>query len=400
MSEFFDVGIIGGGIQGCGVAQAAAAAGYRTILFERDELAHATSRNSSKLIHGGLRYLESRQFALVRESLRERELLTRNAPQLVRHVPFYIPIYKQTARRSWEIFTGLSLYALLGNFAPHACFRRVPPADWGKLDRLQPRELQAVYQYWDAQTDDAKLTRAVMHSAKKLGARLVCPVNIERIQYQSGEYHVNYSHGKTSGIARCVVLINASGPWVDKVHALIKPACEFPAIELVQGTHLLLRNPAPSGIYYVESPTDRRAVFVMPWYGQTLIGTTERIYTGDPAQVQPTETELAYLRSIAHHYFPALDDTLVGQFCGLRVLPAGAQSVFHRPREAVLHTVPTLPGYIAMIGGKLTGYRATAEKVVAMIKPGLRVRMPIADTRSLMLEPAQGDAAFAQADKA
>lgn len=394
MSEFYDIGIIGGGIQGCGLAQAAAAAGYRTVVFEREALAQGTSSKSSKLIHGGLRYLESGQFGLVRQSLYERELLIRNAPQLVRHVPFYIPIYKQTSRRRWQLFAGLSMYAALGNFKPHACFRRVPPVEWANLDGLQTRELQAVYQYWDAQTDDAKLTRAVMQSAQKLGASLFCPATVERIDYQSGEYYVAYAHGRTSGIARCVMLINAAGPWVDQVHSLIKPACEFPKIELVQGTHLLVRQMAPKGVYYVESPSDQRAVFIMPWYGQTLIGTTEQIYQGDPAQVQPTEHEVDYLRSIAHHYFPHLDDTLVQQFAGLRVLPKGEQSLFHRPRDTVVHTMPTLPGYVALIGGKLTGYRATAQKVLQLLKPGMRTRMPVADTRELKLEPVKGDDAI------
>jgi glycerol-3-phosphate dehydrogenase len=391
MSEFYDIGIIGGGIQGCGLAQAAAALGYRTVVIEREALAAGTSSKSSKLIHGGLRYLESGQIALVRHSLQERELLIRNAPRLVHYVPFYIPIYKQTSRRRWQLFTGLSLYAALGNFRPYACFRRVPVADWSKLDGLQTRELQAVYQYWDAQTDDAQLTRAVMQSARKLGAQLICPATVERIDYQSGEYHVAYSNDKTAGIARCVILLNAAGPWVDRVHAMITPASEFPAMELVQGTHILLRQPAPDGVYYVESPSDRRAVFVMPWHGQTLVGTTEQIYRGDPALVTASEHEIEYLRNIARHYFPYVDDTLLDRFSGLRVLPSGPRSPFARPRDTVLYSVPTLPGYVALLGGKLTGYRVTAQKVMQMVKDRLRSRMPIADTRELPLVPVDAE---------
>ena len=125
-NELFEVAVIGGGIHGAGVAQAAAAAGYRTLLIEREQWASATSRASSKLIHGGLRYLESAQFSLVYHSLRERQRLFRNAPTLVEPVPFYIPIYKQTRRRPWQIRIGLSLYALLTGFAWHARFRSVP----------------------------------------------------------------------------------------------------------------------------------------------------------------------------------------------------------------------------------------------------------------------------------
>ncbi|MBI3563341.1 MAG: FAD-dependent oxidoreductase [Gammaproteobacteria bacterium] len=391
MSEYYDIGIIGGGIQGCGIAQAAAAAGYRTVLLERDLPAVATSSRSSKLIHGGLRYLETGQFSLVRQSLRERELLASLAPHLIRHVAFYIPIYTNTSRRGWQIFSGLSLYALLGSFKKYAGFRRIATTQWEKLDALKTQDLQAVYQYWDAQTDDAKLTRAVMHSATKLGARLLCPAQVDTVHYQSGEYHVAYSHGRTSGIIRCVALINAAGPWVQRVHASIKPYCEFPEIELVQGTHIVLQQPAPSGVYYLESPSDRRAVFVMPWYGKTLVGTTEQLYNGDPAQVQPSAAEIEYLRAIARHYFPSINDTVESQFAGLRVLPKSAQSIFQRPRDTLLFTAPTLPGYVALVGGKLTGYRATALKVLQVLKRILPWRAVVTQTALLALELAPGD---------
>jgi glycerol-3-phosphate dehydrogenase len=391
MSDYVDVAVIGGGIQGCGVAQAAAAAGYRTVLLEKTALAHGTSSKSSKLIHGGLRYLESAQFSLVRQSLYERELLIRNAPDLVNYTKFYLPVYKSSSRHRLTILSGLSLYALLGNLQPRACFRRVPPPQWSNLDGLERRGLQAVYQYWDGQTDDVALTRAVMASAQQLGAHLLCPASVEQVHYQSGEYHIAYQHGSQSGLLRASTVINAAGAWVDAVHARIKPNTDFPAIELVQGTHLILQQTAPSGIYYLESPTDRRAVFVMPWYGQTLIGTTETAYHGDPEQVSATEHEIDYLRNIARHYFPQLNDTVVKQFSGLRVLPAGKQSMFHRPRETVMFTAPTLPGYIALIGGKLTGYRATAEKVVTLLQRALPAKSPLADTKTLRIEPVSGD---------
>lgn len=391
MSDYFDVVVIGGGIQGCGVAQAATAAGYRTVVLEKSALAHGTSSKSSKLIHGGLRYLESAQFSLVRQSLYERELLIRNAPDLVKYTKFYIPVYKSSSRSRLAMLTGLSLYAVLGNLRPQACFRRVPPHKWHNLDSLEQRGLQAVYQYWDAQTDDVKLTRAVMASAQRLGASLICPARVEQVQYQSGEYHIAYQHGNQSGLLRASSVINAAGPWVDTVHATITPNTEFPVIELVQGTHLILQQTAPGGIYYLESPTDRRAVFVMPWYGQTLIGTTETAYHGDPEQVSATEHEIDYLRNIARHYFPAVDDNVVKHFSGLRVLPGGKQSMFHRPRETVMFTAATLPGYIALIGGKLTGYRATAEKVMGLLQKVLPAKSVVADTKTLRIEPVSGD---------
>ena len=166
MTGQYDLVVIGAGIHGVGVAQAAAAAGYSVLVLEQTGIASATSCRSSKLIHGGLRYLESGQLNLVRESLRERDILLRIAPQLVQLVPFYIPVYRHTARRPWQIRAGLALYAVLGNLRRHAWFAALPRVQWGNLDGLATENLQAVFRYQDAQTDDAALTQAVMRSAQ------------------------------------------------------------------------------------------------------------------------------------------------------------------------------------------------------------------------------------------
>lgn len=383
-----DICVIGGGIQGCGVAQAASAAGYRTVLLEQTALASATSRRSSKLIHGGLRYLESGQFALVAKSLAERERLIRNAPELVRRVPFYLPIYKHIRRRPWQIILGLSLYAVLGWLQAGACYRSVPRQRWSQLDGLKQGGLQAVYQYWDAQTDDVRLTRAVMYSAIQLGAELRCPAQFVAAQRHADRYQIDYRQGTEQASLMSRVVINAAGPWVSEVHAKLQTTLCLPAIELVQGAHLVLKQSAPAGVYYVESPSDGRAVFVMLWYGQTLIGTTETVVSGDPAAVQPTEHEIEYLRNIAHFYFPHNDDSVLEQFAGVRVLPKGEQGVFHRPRDTYLFTNAKLPGYLALIGGKLTAYRVTAEKAIQKLKNDLPRRKQIVDTRELRMSPA------------
>src|SRR3984957_18551600 len=164
----YDVIVVGGGIHGAGVMQAAAAAGHSTLLIEKCALASGTSSRSSKLIHGGLRYLESGQFALVRESLRERAIHLRIAPDLVHLKPFFIPVYDDTRRRPWQLKAGLSIYALLGGFDASTRFGSVPKREWAKLDGLETRGLDAVICYQDAQTDDARLTRAVVQSALEL----------------------------------------------------------------------------------------------------------------------------------------------------------------------------------------------------------------------------------------
>ncbi len=385
MTKQYDVCIIGGGIQGCGVAQAAAAVGYRVLLLEQTGLASATSSQSSKLIHGGLRYLESAQFGLVMDSLYERELLIKNAPELVKRVPFYIPIYKHTSRRSWQVFLGLSLYAILGRLKAEACFRKVPATKWSQLDGLSEHNLQAVYQYSDAQTDDVQLTRAVMYSACQLGAELVCPAQFIQATYQNNNYQVLYTAEDSEREIFARVLINATGPWHNEVQNKISPQIKVPEIELVQGAHIVINQAPPRGVYYVESPSDRRAVFVMPWYQQTLIGTTETHYEGNPAKIEPTEHELDYLQNIVHYYFPTYDNNIVNSFAGVRVLPQSEKSMFSRTRDTIYITNSSLPGYVGLMGGKLTGYRSTAEKTLNKVKSYLGDTTERINTRAIQL---------------
>ncbi len=167
----YDVVIIGGGIHGVGVAQASSVRGYKTLLIEQyDQLAQGTSSRSSKLIHGGLRYLEQFEFSLVRECLLERSYLLNNAPDLVKLKPVYIPVYKNSKRPPWMIRAGLSMYALLGNLSSDARFKQIPKHQWTQLHHLNTENLLAVFQYYEAQTDDRLLTQSVMHPAQEHGA--------------------------------------------------------------------------------------------------------------------------------------------------------------------------------------------------------------------------------------
>lgn len=388
MNEDVDIVVIGGGIHGCGVAQAAAAAGYRTALLEQKELAFGSSRRSSKLIHGGLRYLESGRISLVRESLRERELLLRLAPELVQRRQFLLPIYRETSRRPWWIALGLTAYAALAGFRHDTGFRRIERAEWGDLDGLRPDGLQEVFAYWDAQTDDAKLTRAVMASARRLGATLLCPAEFLGAALENDAYVVNYRAGGTTGTIRARAMVNASGPWVNEVLTRLQPQGSQLAMDLVQGTHIILPGEIDRGIYYVEAPADRRAVFVMPWYGRTLVGTTESFFHGDPAEVRPLPQEIEYLLDTLRHYFPGRASEVLDSFAGLRVLPAGPGAAFRRDRETRLHPDHRhSPRLVTIYGGKLTTYRATAQKVLRLLRPTLGARAAIADTASLALPP-------------
>jgi glycerol-3-phosphate dehydrogenase len=386
----YDVIVVGGGIHGAGVLQAVAAAGYTSLLIEKHALASGTSSRSSKLIHGGLRYLESGQFALVRESLRERAIHLRIAAELVELKPFYIPVYRDTRRRPWQLKLGLWMYALLGGFDPGTRFGAVPKRDWSTLDGLDTRGLTAVIRYHDAQTDDAQLTRAVVRSAQELGGELAMPANFIGAVLTDTGVDVTYEQNGAQIEAHARVLVNAAGPWARRVARAINPAIFVPEVDLVQGAHIVLPLHVTAGIYYVESPTDGRAVFVMPWQGATLVGTTETPYVGEPDQVRPLPEEEDYLLAVAAHYFPAVRGMtrqhIVQRFAGLRVLPAASKMAFHRSRETIFSTDrDPQPRVLGIYGGKLTGWRASAAQVVSRIVPSLGPRPRRAATDQLIL---------------
>jgi glycerol-3-phosphate dehydrogenase len=387
MSSFdTDVVVVGGGIHGVGVAQACAAAGYEVLLLEKEDFAYGTSSRSSKLIHGGLRYLETAQFGLVHESLTEREILLRVAPSLVRLVPFFIPVYRETKRRPWQIRVGLSLYAVLGRLRESTRFTSVPRSEWDSLDGLRTDGLQAVFRYWDAQTDDEMLTRAVARSAVALGARVLLRTKFVSATRENGGYDVTLETEAGRRDVRCRAIINAAGPWANRLLDAVTPRPPSLAVDLVQGAHIILESEVTGGVYYCEAPSDRRAVFIMPWEGGSMVGTTETPYQGVPDWVQPLPQEIDYLRQTLRHYFPGLDSEPVESFAGLRVLPRGRGSAFHRPRETVLLTDdPREPRLLTLYGGKLTGYRATAAKVVRKLRSSLPDTRPVADTASIPL---------------
>jgi len=226
-----------------------------------------------------------------------------------------------------------------------------------------------------------------MRSAQSLGAELVVPAEFLGAQRMAKGYAVRYRTPQGEAESHCMALVNAAGPWINSVLAGITPQLPATPIELVQGTHIVLDGPLQRGVYYTEAE-DGRAVFVMPWRGMTLVGTTETRFHGDPAQVRPQNTEVEYLLRTFRRYFPERDARVRDQFAGLRVLPLAEGAVFHRPRETLYTTDAASPARLVSIyGGKLTGYRATAQKALALLRPALpRVRAR-ADTATLTLSP-------------
>jgi len=360
-----DILIIGGGIYGCGVAQAASVCGYRTMLVEQRTLASGTSSQSTKLIHGGLRYLEQFNLKLVYEGLSERERLLKLAPKLVTREWFHIPIYEGSKRPPWMVAAGLLLYFILSG--GRSRFKWLSKTDWATAVPGLTREgLRAVLAYEDASTDDAALTRAVAASAQSFGCNIREETRVKRAVYDGSLWTVELSDGHQ---IKAKILVNAGGPWVNRVSETIEPTPPGMGLQLVQGSHLLLNRPSP-GYIYTES-LDGRVMFFRPWKNKTLAGTTETAFDGDPANAKPTESEINDILTTYNHYFPEnpcgkLDIFLT--FCGLRVLPKSEGVAFGSSRETVILTDnDKQPSYLAIYGGKLTTYRKESEKVLKLI---------------------------------
>ncbi len=391
MNNLVDIVVIGAGIHGAGVAQQAAVQGYGVLVLEKNTVASGTSSRSSKLIHGGLRYLESAQFGLVKECLHERKVLVKIAPDLVKLKPFYIPVYQQTRRQPLTLILGLGFYSVFTGFDASAKFRLIPRKEWPALDGLNQLGLRKILQYWDAQTDDAKLTLAVMQSAQKYGAQLKEAAALTKLCRTTEGWQVTYIEQGSEKNINTRVVINASGPWVNETLDKVVPKPQRLSIDLVQGTHIVLDGKLNRGIYYVESPVDGRAIFVMPYReDKIMIGTTETIYVGDPDKVVPLANEIQYLLESFAFYFPAYKNIREHQvkhaFAGLRVLPSTKQSAFKRSRDTILHEdKKDAPGLLSIYGGKLTAYRMTAERVMHLVMANLPKAKQIADTCHIKL---------------
>ncbi|MGR8933460.1 MAG: FAD-dependent oxidoreductase [Gammaproteobacteria bacterium] len=238
-----------------------------------------------------------------------------------------------------------------------------------------------VFQYWDAATDDARLTRAVAASARQLGAEIREATELLHAQYENHCWTASLSQGST---LRARLLVNAAGPWLQEVQQRIDAPLTLPPFDRVQGAHLVL--PQPQEAYVYVETEDHRPMFIMPWKGHTLIGTTETAFSGEPAAVQPTPEETNRLRAAYHRYYPSRSVDVIDRFAGVRVLPKTAQSFTGRSRATEL-IVDNLqqPAMIAACGGKLTTYRSTAAKVLHLLRWSLPQPRYNINTMTLLL---------------
>ncbi len=362
-----DILIIGGGINGCAVAREAALHGLDILLVERDDLASHTSSASTKLIHGGLRYLEHREFGLVREALAERERLIRAAPHLIRPIPFILP-HSPGIRPWWFVRAGLYLYDVLAWGTKLPGSRGLRASDTAYRTPLKDNVRGFVY--WDAFVDDARLTLANAIDAAENGADICTRTTVESARRQDGLWQVQLSDGRTVA-ARAIV--NTAGPWVTEVIQRLG-LNKKSNVRLVKGSHIVVPRIYDGDHAYIFQLPDRRIIFAIPWLGNyTQIGTTDiAVDSPDDAQIDTQET--GYLCDAVNTYFgthltPA---DVVDTWSGIRPLyDDGIAEASGVTRDFVLELDRTTPVLLSVFGGKITTARHLAEKVMEKLGPEL-----------------------------
>jgi glycerol-3-phosphate dehydrogenase len=381
--EEFDVLVIGGGITGAGVALDAASRGYSVALVEKGDYARGTSSRSSKLVHGGLRYLQTFDLGLVREALLERQLLAALAPHLVRPLPLIVPAFNG-ARPDRLVGIALNMYDVMRlrrrrsrdanldgreDWSP-ARHRIIDGAEVAELlPALAGREPTGGYLFYDCQTDDVRLVLTVLSEAARFGA--VTASRLEAAALTHGGVLVRDSLGGGELEVRAANVVNATGVWADRLRPdELRDEAEVPTIRPSRGTHLVIpseRLPVHAGA--IAPASDGRTIFVLPWLGQTLVGTTDNDYDGDIERVQPAGEDIAYLLDALNGFFATGlgPGDLAGAYAGVRPLisTGDPKKSVDISRKAELYE--TSSGLITITGGKLTTWRRMAKLTVDRI---------------------------------
>lgn len=351
------IAVAGGGINGVMSAWALARRGHGVDLYERGELMGATSSASTKLLHGGLRYLEHGEFGLVREALRERAWWIREAPRLARFVPLVVPVFKHSRRPRWMIEAGLTLYGWLAGGGEATGHRWLPPAEVLELARgLRADGLLGGYLFHDGQMDDRALGLWAAEQAARAGVALHPFTPVERVTPDGRVF----AGGRDMAYDR---VVNASGPWARQLLDRSGIGSRY-ELDLVRGSHLVLPGEPGAGLL-LEAPGERRIFFVLPWQGRTLLGTTE-VRQGPDEPPACSEEERDYLLRAYNSCFfePRSLRDVMASFSGIRPLIRSAADPSRASRESALERTGRL---ITIFGGKWTSAHALGERVAADI---------------------------------
>lgn len=393
----FDVTIIGGGINGTEIAHQAARAGYRTLLVEKDDFAAGTTSRATRLIHGGLRYLEHGEFGLVYESLAERETLVRRGAHLVRPLRLLVPVYRGDARPPWKVRAGLALYDALSFRKSLPRHRAIPLRSIDSIEPGLARDgLRAAFTFYDAQVEFPE--RLVIDSLRGFVAAGGIAMNhcaVRGIVSPGGTLRALVLHDAITGDIAEVetkVAVNAAGPWVDEVLAGTDAERHERLIGGTKGSHLVAEWPdAPRHAIFATAKSDDRPFFILPWYRYTLVGTTDIRYDGTAGDARCTPDELAYLLDEASALFPRSPlraEHVLYTYSGVRPLPytpRGTEAAITRRHFLVDHVKRGGPaGLLTVVGGKLTTYRSLAR----MAMPAIRKHISPSGQPSSSEEPA------------
>jgi glycerol-3-phosphate dehydrogenase len=370
-SPAYDLAIIGGGVNGCGIARDAAGRGASVILFEQDDLASGTSSASTKLIHGGLRYLEQYEFRLVREALKERDVLWRLAPHIIWPMRFVLP-HHRALRPRWLLRIGLFLYDHLGGKLLPGSRGLDLTADAAGVP-LKPAFRHA-FEYSDCWVEDARLVVLNARDAAERGAEIRTRARVTDAARTADHWRVTVDSARGRQHVTARTLINAAGPWVGSVHQQMTRSNAPAPVRLVQGSHIVVPRLFEHQRCYIFQNADERIVFAIPFERDfTLIGTTDRDYHGDPAEVAASPEEISYLCAAVSEYFrkTVTPADVVLSYSGVRPLyDDGASKAQEATRDYVLHLdAPAGQApLLSVFGGKITTYRRLAELALRELK--------------------------------
>src|ERR1700684_299629 len=378
LDRIFDLLVIGGGVNGCGIARDAAGRGNSVFLCEMNDLASGTSSWSTKLVHGGLRYLEYYEFRLVREALIEREILWQIAPHIIRPLRFVLP-HHDGLRPAWLLRLGLFLYDHIGGRHLLPATRSVDLAHDAVGQPLIPNRYTKGFEYSDCFVDDARLVVLTARDAADRGAEIRTRSRAVEIRPIDGIWQVtveNTASGERSTI-QARALVNAGGPWVEQVLASGAGVNARAKVRLVQGSHIVVPKLYGHDRAYMFQNSDGRIVFVIPYQDDfTLIGTTDRDYDGDPAKVKASTEEIQYLCDSVSEYFakPVKPEDVVWNYAGVRPLyDDGASEAKAATREYVFELdLPCGAPLLSISAAKITTHRRLAEEALEKLSPYLK----------------------------
>ncbi|KTD30689.1 glycerol-3-phosphate dehydrogenase [Legionella maceachernii] len=366
MDQVFDVAIIGGGINGCGAAADAALRGLSVVLIEKDDLASKTSSSSSKLIHGGLRYLEYYDFALVKKALNERQLLLSLAPHLVQPLSFVLP-YQRNMRPAWLLRTGLFFYDNLSrkNELPRSkLIRRRPQSTY--FSPLTDAYTKG-FLFYDCATDDARLTLANALQAKEQGAVILRDSELMEARVSNHLWHLAIQPKRAQAhVLKAKSIINAAGPWVESINNTLRISSQF-KMSLVKGSHIVVHRLYEGNHAYLLQNDDHRIIFIVPYHGYSMIGTTDVALNGSLDEVTISSEEIDYLCKIVNLYFNRhLDkNDIVNTWSGVRPLIASdSNKLSALSRDYICGYTESPAPAVTIYGGKITTYRQSALDAV------------------------------------